>query len=120
MAIEHVWVVLLDGSRVRGDQVTGFCDRAEPTGATWTPPGAPDRPSSYYGIEVFGTSANDKFRKLVPSNVPLPDGAEGDFIAQLYVAAGRATEAEPYFIQAILGEHQWNPTTWRIAPLRLS
>ena len=119
MAIEHVWVQLQDSSRVRGDQVTSFSERLDDRAVGGSRVGRRSYDSYSYGIEVFGSSASDKFRKLCDKQT-LADGVEGDFIAQLYFAAAQATEASPRLLTTIVGTDEWNGTKWTSEPLRLS
>lgn len=105
MAMEHVWVQLEDGSRVRGDQVVGFCVRELGEGVLNRNP--------MYCIEVFGSSASDRFRAVHETgDYPQDKG----FLAQLYAAAGTASEGRPRLLSAHEdGGNLW----WQITDLEM-
>lgn len=119
MAMEHVWVVLDDGSRLRGDQIVKFGERT-PTGES--KPATPRRRSAIWEgspefyVEVFGTSASDRSQKICDAGIKV-SGIEGSFLGQLYNAAARATEAAPQLLKT--NESGYDGISWVIEPLPL-
>lgn len=109
MAMEHVWVELDDRSKLRGDQVVGVRSRKYKVADQ-------EQEVSYHCVEAYGSGGGDRFRKICEDAYHVYPGSGGDLIAQLSLAAAKASEQQPYVVQADISDEV---LFWVFRPLAL-